>query len=68
MRAIAEKYGISETQVRWIKDKHKVKCTLRSVRPTKRQLEIAYALRRAGLSDWYIAKFLGVKARCLFKY
>ncbi len=68
MRAIAERYDISETQVRWIKDKYGVRCTLRSCRPTKGQLETAYAMRRAGLSDWYIAKFLGVKAKCLFKY
>jgi len=68
MRVIAQKHKLSETQVRWIKDKYGVKCNLASYRPTKGQLETAYAMRRAGLADWYIAKFLGVKAKCLFKY
>lgn len=68
IKAIAKKYGFTERQVKYIKQKYQVRCILEGKRPTKAELETAFFLKRLGLEDWYIAKMLGVKAKCLFNY
>jgi len=67
IRQIAQKYGLTEEQVRHLKRRFSLECELPARRPTKGERELAYYLKRLGLSEAYIARLLGVKARCLFR-
>jgi len=66
IKVIAARVGVSEPTIKRIKKKASVKCKLKN-KANKEEKTLARELYYLGLSEYYIAKLLGVRASCLFR-